>query len=112
MYKRQEVDPATNKITAHCSFPDYDMNYTVNVEPEGTGIKVTVNLENPLPEILEGRAGFNLEFLPTTYRGKTYSVDGSEVGVFPMSPKDDMESCLLYTSRLRKQKKIVSIICI
>src|SRR5205823_5662988 len=54
------------------------------------GVRVSVNLDKPLPEKLAGRAGFNLEFLPSLYVGKTYSVDGAQFGVFPRTPQDPM----------------------
>src|SRR6185312_1105227 len=53
---------------------------------------VSVNLEKPLPEELAGRAGFNLEFLPSIYMDKTYSVDHRLFGVFPRSPQEPMHA--------------------
>ena len=53
-------------------------------------MRVSVNLDKPLPEKLAGRAGFNLEFLPSAYVDKTYAVDGSAFGIFPRSPQDPM----------------------
>ena len=86
-------DRENNILTASLSMPDYNFNYTIKVEPEPGGVKVSLNLENPLPEILEGRAGFSLEFLPSIYIGKSYQMegkDGTSYGVFPASPKGPM----------------------
>ncbi len=47
--------------------------------------KSSVYLDEPLPKTLEGRAGFNLEFLPSSYFEKTYLVDGNP-GIFPRYP--------------------------
>jgi endoglucanase len=61
-----------------------------------------VNLDKPLPEKLVGRAGFNLEFLPSIYMGKTYSVNGSSFGVFPRSPQDEMVRVLPHPDEPKK----------
>ena len=53
-------------------------------------MKVSVNLDEPLPQKLVGRAGFNLEFLPSIYMGKAYLVDGTKAGIFPRTPDDPM----------------------
>src|SRR5690606_28020730 len=37
---------------------------------------ISVYLDKPVPGKLEGKAGFNLEFLPSKYWGKTYLMDG------------------------------------
>ncbi|HSC39518.1 MAG TPA: glycoside hydrolase family 9 protein, partial [Chitinophagaceae bacterium] len=42
-------------------------------------------LDKPVPQKLEGNAGFNLEFLPSAYFEKTYLADGKP-GVFPLYP--------------------------
>jgi endoglucanase len=51
----------------------------LEVAAEPGGVRVSVNLDKPLPEKLAGRAGFNLEFLPSIYVGKSYAMDGSVV---------------------------------
>ena len=66
------------------------MDYTLEVAAEPGGVRVSVNLDKPLPEKLAGRAGFNLEFLPSIYMGKTYTVDNTSFGVFPRVPRDPM----------------------
>ncbi len=88
--KDQEADKAHDRLTAHLSFPTYAMDYTLEVAAEPGGVRVSVNLDKPLPEKLAGRAGFNLEFLPSIYIGKSYEVDGREFGVMPRSPQDPM----------------------
>jgi hypothetical protein len=39
-------------------------------------VEISVYLDKPLPAALEGKAGFNLEFLPSQYWGKAYLMDG------------------------------------
>lgn len=88
--KGRHADKANNRLAADLAFPAFDLNYTVEVEAEQGGVKVSVNLDKPLPEKLAGRAGFNLEFLPSIYMGKAYLVDGTKAGIFPRTPNDPM----------------------
>jgi endoglucanase len=87
---KREVDKENNRLTALLSFPDFQVNYRLEVAAEPGGVRVSINLDKPLPEKLAGRAGFNLEFLPSAYIGKTYAMDGSVFGVFPETPQDPM----------------------
>jgi len=89
--KGRQTDKENNRLSAQLSFPDYQMDYRLEVAAEPGGVRVSVNLDKPLPEKLAGRAGFNLEFLPSAYIGKSYAVDGSLFGVFPRSPQDPMQ---------------------
>jgi hypothetical protein len=87
----QQADREHNRLTAQLSFPSYETNYRLEVAAEPGGVRVSVNLEKPLPEKLSGRAGFNLEFLPSIYVGKSYAVDGKSFGMMPRSPQDPMQ---------------------
>jgi endoglucanase len=88
--KGRHADKANNRLTADLAFPTFDLSYTLVVAAEPGGVKVSVNLDKPLPQQLAGRAGFNLEFLPSIYMGKAYLVDGSKAGIFPRTPNDPM----------------------
>ena len=72
------------------------VNYQLIATPEKGGIKLTVKLDAPLPADLVGKAGFNMEFLPAVFIGKSYQsdTDGDGVydqfGVFPQDPRDEM----------------------
>ena len=57
-------------------------------------MEVSIHLDKPLPQKLAGRAGFNLEFLPSIYMGKAYLVDGTKAGIFPRTPNDPMTKVL------------------
>jgi endoglucanase len=92
--KGREADKANNRLIANLAFPTFDLSYTLEVAAEPGGVKVTINLDKPLPEKLAGRAGFNLEFLPSIYMGKTYLVDGTKAGIFPRTPNDPMVKVL------------------
>ena len=50
---------------------------------------MAVILDAPVPAALAGKAGFNLEFLPTAYFHHSYMADG-RTGTFPLYPADAM----------------------
>ncbi len=88
--KGRQPDKANNRLTANLAFATFDLSYTLEVVAEPGGVKVSINLDRPLPQKLAGRAGFNLEFLPSIYMGKAYLVDGTKAGIFPRTPNDPM----------------------
>ena len=88
--KGRHADKTHNRLTADLAFPTFDLSYTLEVAAEPGGVKVSLNLDQPLPQKLSGRAGFNLEFLPSIYMGKAYLVDGTTAGIFPRTPNDPM----------------------
>src|SRR5690242_11679648 len=71
----RHADGAHDRLTASVSYPEYNFHYHVVVAAEPGGLRVSVNLDEPLPPALVGRAGFNLELLPSLYVDKAYSVD-------------------------------------
>jgi endoglucanase len=88
-FVKRELGPGPNQITVTSAYPDVGLNYRLVVTPEGTGFRVEVNLDKPLPQALVGKAGFNMDFLPTSYFGKTYIL-GNDAGVFPRNPDGPM----------------------
>src|SRR5579859_4421061 len=92
--KGRHADKTNNRLTADLAFPTFDLSYTLEVAAEPGGVKVSINLDKPLPQKLAGRAGFNLEFLPSIYMGKAYLVDGTKAGIFPRTPNDPMVKVL------------------
>jgi len=90
----RQADKANNRLTANLAFPTFDLSYTLEVAAEPGGVRVSINLDKPLPQKLAGRAGFNLEFLPSIYMGKAYLVDGTKAGIFPRTPDDPMVKVL------------------
>ena len=92
--KDRNADKANNRLSADLAFPTFDFSYTLEVVAEPGGVKVSINLDKPLPQKLAGRAGFNLEFLPSIYMGKSYLVDGTKAGIFPRTPNDPMTKVL------------------
>jgi endoglucanase len=92
--KGRQADKEHNRLYADLSFPTYQMDYRLEVAAEPGGVRVSINLEKPLPEKLAGRAGFNLEFLPSIYMGKSYAVDDKEFGMIPRGAQDPMQKVL------------------
>src|SRR5579883_2503388 len=88
--KSHQADKEHNRLTADLSYPEYKLDYHVVVNAEPGGVCVRVNLDQPLPANLVGRAGYNLEFLPSIYVDKDYIVDNKVFGVMPRYPEDRM----------------------
>ncbi|MGF1637072.1 MAG: cellulase N-terminal Ig-like domain-containing protein [Cyclobacteriaceae bacterium] len=78
----RKVDLTTNTIEVTLRYEDYKFDSRVLVKSKGKGIEISVYLDKPVPKALEGSAGFNLEFLPSQYWGKTYLMDG-RINRFP-----------------------------
>ncbi|MDT0687586.1 cellulase N-terminal Ig-like domain-containing protein [Autumnicola psychrophila] len=72
----REVNRESNSIESILRYEDFDFESRVVVTPKGEGVEISVYLDNPVPEKLEGKAGFNLEFLPSQYWSKAYLMDG------------------------------------
>ena len=85
------ADKEQNRLAADLAYPDYHLTYHVIVAPEPGGVRVTVNLDQPLPATLVGRAGYNLELVPTTYQDKPYTIDNHTYGILPRYPEDRMK---------------------
>jgi len=81
----RQTDTNNNTIEVTLRYQDYDFNSRISVAPDEDGVIITVSLDKPLPGALEGRAGFNLEFLPAAYFEKSYLADGKP-GTFPLYP--------------------------
>lgn len=95
--EKRTVDPNRREILARLRFPDEErhlkgfnpihypdlqLTYSVRVIPEGTGVGIFVDLDQPLPPAWVGRVGFNLELFPGDYFGRSFNLDG-QTGIFP-----------------------------
>ena len=94
----RKVDPKTNTIEVTLRYEAFDFDSRLVVMPDGAGFKVVVYVDKPVPADLEGRAGLDLEFVPSRYWERTYLVDGKP-GIFPRSPAGP-------TTSLPPEKKI------
>ena len=72
----RKVDRDKNSIEVSMRYDDYDFDSRVVVTAKGKAVEISVWLDKPVPEKLAGEAGLNIEFLPSQYWFKTYSVDG------------------------------------
>jgi len=72
----RKVNHKTESIETSLRYEDYNFDSRVVVIARGKGVEISVYLDKPLPAELEGKAGFNLEFLPSQYWGKAYFMDG------------------------------------
>ena len=71
---------APEQIICTSGYPDLGLSYRLEITAEGEGFRVAVHLDRPLPANLVGKAGFNLDFLPTSYFGKSYMLDDAPAG--------------------------------
>jgi endoglucanase len=97
---KRELDDEANTITTSLSFPDtsrhlrgfnpmiypdFQFDYKVIVKGEGKSIKVTVDLDRPIPDRFVGKICFNLELFPGALVGKPWIMDNRQ-GIFPEQP--------------------------
>ena len=86
----RKINKSDNSIEVLLNYPDYDFEFTIKATAKNDEILLSVHLDEKLPKELEGRAGFNLEFLPSAYFKKAYIMDG-KAGTFPLYPTGPME---------------------
>ncbi len=66
-------------------YPDCPIRYAVTVRGEGDAVRVTVDLDEPVPEAFLGKVCFNMELFPGELFGKPWIMDGTQ-GIFPRQP--------------------------
>lgn len=81
----RKVDQATQTISVELTYKEYSFNSRISVTPKDNGVEINVFLDKAIPKELEGKTGFNLEFLPSSYFEKTWLMDGNP-GIFPRYP--------------------------
>lgn len=72
----RKVNKERNEVEIVLRYDDYDFESRIVVTGEGEGARIDVYLDKPVPAFLEGKAGFNMEFLPSQYWLKTFVMDG------------------------------------
>jgi hypothetical protein len=76
-------DPAKNRVGFNpIDYPDLNFRYTVRVHGEGDSIRVTVDLDKPIPAAFIGKVGFNFELFPNDLFGRSWYL-GNSSGIFP-----------------------------
>jgi len=86
----RKIDEANKTISVELNYKEFDFSSKISATAKDNGIEISVYLDRPLPKELEGKAGFNLEFLPSAYFEKTYWVDGNP-GNFPRYPASNTQ---------------------
>lgn len=72
-------------------YPDLHFHYSIRTEAVGNGIRVIVDLEEPLPDEWANKVGFNLELFPGYYFGAYYYMDDKS-GMFSRQAHGPMET--------------------
>jgi len=85
----RRILPSEKAVEADLEYKDYGFRFTLRAESHADGIHISVNLPQALPAKLEGKAGLNLEFLPSAYFHKGLLVDGRS-DTLPLHPSSDM----------------------
>ena len=70
------VDQDKQTIEVGLRYDDYDFDSRLVVTAKGKAVEIAVWLDKPVPEKLAGEAGLNIEFLPSQYWLKTFTMDG------------------------------------
>ena len=83
------LDKTTGVVSVPMNYPAAGIDYTIHVRGAGNSVRVSVDLEKPLPAELAGKVRMNLELYPTVYFGKTYYL-GNSYGVFPRQSNNIM----------------------
>ena len=78
----RKVDRENGSIEVAMRYDDYDFDSRVVVTAKGKAVEIAVWLDKPVPEKLAGEAGLNIEFLPSQYWLKTFTMDG-RIGRLP-----------------------------
>ncbi len=72
----RKVNREDGSIEVSLRYDDYDFDSRIVVTAKGKAVEIAVWLDKPVPEKLAGDAGFNMEFLPSQYWLKTFTMDG------------------------------------
>ena len=112
--KQLRRELGTNSITAYMQYPDSArhltgfnpmiypdlfLTYSVRVQSQGNGLEVTVDLDQPIPDYLVGKVGFNLEFFPGYAFGQPWVMD-QQTGIFPRQANTPLEMHASNTQRV------------
>jgi hypothetical protein len=89
-FVEKKVDREKGVVQAYLRYSTYDFDFSIRAEAADDAVLISVHLPRPLPEELHGRAGFNLEFLPSAYFEKSFAMDDT-LGIFPLYPSGPKE---------------------
>jgi len=84
-FVEKRIDQESGVVQAYLRYSQYDFDYSIRAEARGDAVVISVHLPKPLPKELQGKAGFNLEFLPASYFEKSFAMD-TAYGLLPLYP--------------------------
>jgi len=90
-FVERNVDKENNRIDVVLKYPQYDFQYILRGQAADGGFYMSINVDKPLPDALNGIAGLNLEILPSAYFGKSYIMD-DKYSLIPSYPSDNMQT--------------------
>ena len=73
----REIDTLGQEITAKVKNEDFDFAYTIRIKPENENVRLTIDLEKPIPPEWENKLSFILEFYPPLFFGKSWRIGNS-----------------------------------
>jgi endoglucanase len=88
-FKERTRGAAPDELVASYEYAEQGLSYRIDLRPEEDGFRIAVHLDRPVPAALAGKAGFNLEFLPSAYFGKGFILDDA-TGLIPRHPQGPM----------------------
>lgn len=80
-------------------YPDIRIRYSVLLEPDGSDMLVTVNLDEAIPDEYVGKVGFNLELFPGVLFGQPWLMD-AQTGIFPQQANGPVSRSTSVTAHL------------
>ena len=80
-------------------YPDINLTYTVTLEAYGKGLRVTLDLDKPIPDEFLGKAGFNIELFPGYLFGEPWIMD-NKTGIFPQQANAPLEVSESYLNHM------------
>jgi len=77
------INPDIPEITSTVQYDAPDFKYKVRIKAEDNHIRLSVDLDKPIPPEWENRLNFTLEFYPPLYYGKSYQI-GDDFSTIPL----------------------------
>ncbi|MDD6211481.1 MAG: glycoside hydrolase family 9 protein [Bacteroidales bacterium] len=76
------INVEKHQIGAKCLYPEIELPYSIAVENRGNDFVLSLYLDAPIADSLNGKIDFIVELYPEMYKGKSYFMDAKS-GIFP-----------------------------
>jgi len=76
------LDMPNNRLSVTGEYPEAEIKFTLQIEAKESEIRIQLDLDRPLPNAWQGKAGFHLELFPGFLFGHSWYID-NESGIFP-----------------------------